>query len=78
MKQPGLPAYDRCDTPTTSPETFGCIVALAEIGDRDSSLLEAKMTGTTPDNPDATASSQPAGIRLFTPPPAGFDPVPGK
>jgi hypothetical protein len=33
------------------------------------------MSGATPGNPDATASSQPAGIRLFTPPPAGFDPV---
>jgi hypothetical protein len=75
MKQPGLPAYDRCDTSTTSPENSGCIVALAEIGDRDSSLLEGKMTGATPDNPDATASSRPAGFRLYTPPPAGFDPV---
>jgi Peptidase A4 family len=33
------------------------------------------MTCSTPDNPDASPSNQPQGIRLFTPPPAGFDPV---
>jgi hypothetical protein len=33
------------------------------------------MTGAMPDNADGAASRQPAGIRLFTLPPAGFDPV---